>query len=301
MSRKGFLVLICLLLASWTVRSAQTSDTASRTRALLEQLSSPDHGRRDAARSELIKAPNPDSLPALLKALADSNGELRSALIDILEVYKDPRKIPALIRAARPYTGDPNDVKIGNQLSELGTPAAHSLMNSLPTKCDESDVELTSYTSWVADVIGHTNPWSLPALFAGLHSGNACGQRAGQEGLQICCARPEYGLGDPDIILFTSAVLSDDERIRSAADLWIDSFHGDYGDFEFAGIIEILITAYQKNAPPETMIGVARLLASDPCSRVTRFMRAALNAPNPKIQQIAHEYLAKNHRTSAPG
>jgi hypothetical protein len=284
---------MCLLLILWTVASAQTVDTASRGRLLVAQLSSPDRGLRDAAKSELIKAPNPESLPVLLEALADSKGELRSALIDILEVYKDPRKIPALIKAARPYTGDPTDLKIGNQLSELGTLAAQALMDSLPAKCDESDDELASYASWVADGIGHINPWSLPTLFAGLRSGNACRQRAGQEGLQICCARPEYGLGDPDIILFTSAVLSDDERIRFAADQWIDSFHGDYKDLEFSGTIEVLIAAYQKNVSPATMIEVARLLAGDPCPRVTRFMRAAVNAPNPQIQQIAHEYLAK--------
>jgi len=288
---------MCLLLASCTALSAQTVNTAFRTRALVEQLSSSDCGLRDTAKSELLKSPNPDSLPVILKALASSRGELRSVLVDILGVYRDPRKISALIEAARPHEGDSTDVKLGDQLTELGTPAAQALMDSLPAKCDESDDELAGYTSWVAAVIGHINPWSLPTLFAGLRSGNACKQRAGQEGLQVCCAGPEYGLGDPDITLFTSAVLSDDERIRSAAGQWIDSFRGEYRNFEFAGTIEVLIAAYQKDAPSATMIEISRLLASNPCSRVTRFMRAAINAPNPKIQQIAHEYLAKNHRT----
>jgi hypothetical protein len=242
-----------------------------------------------------MKSPSPDSLPIILKALESSKGELRSVLVDILGVYKDPRKISALIKAARPYDGDPTDVTIGDQLTELGTPAGQALIDSLPAKCDESDDELSSYTSWVGFVIGHINPWSLSVLFAGLRSGNPCKQRAAQEGLQMCCAEPEYGLGDPQITLFTSAVLSDDERIRSAAEQWIDSFRGEYRNFEFAGTIEVLIAAYQKNASPATMIEIARLLADDPCPRVTRFMRAAVSAPNPEIQQIAHEYLAKNH------
>src|SRR5260370_19410249 len=42
------------------------------------------------------------------------------------------------------------------------------------------------------------------------------------------------------------------------------------------------------------MVEIARLLAASPTARVTRFMRAALHAPNLQIQEIARNYLAEN-------
>jgi len=72
----------------------------------------------------------------------------------------------------------------------------------------------------------------------------------------------------------------------------VDRFvQGDYNQLEFGGIREVLIAAYQNNTPPATMVEIARLLSEDSSPRVTRFMRAALHAPNPKIQHIAQEYL----------
>jgi hypothetical protein len=57
--------------------------------------------------------------------------------------------------------------------------------------------------------------------------------------------------------------------------------------------VEALIAEYQSNASPETMEKIAVMLSDTERPRVTRFMRAAVHAPNPKIQQIANEYLTR--------
>lgn len=288
----GRLVLLCLLLLPSAVFPQQESDAIFRTRDLVKQLSSADVAVQTAAESELTRSPKPDVLPILLEAAASASGDLRAHFIRILAAYKDPRKIPVLITIRKTFLSD--DLGIEDQLRALGDPAAQALMDSLPEPCDDSGVDLGTYVSWVGHVIGEINPLALSTLIAGLRSGNSCKQRAAEEGMQYCCAEQGTGLGDPQIILFTRAVLSKDDRIHSAASEWVDSFKGNYMKFEFGGILEVLIAAYQANAPPATMIEIARLLAEDPCPRVTRFMRAAVHAPNPNIQHIAQEYLTKN-------
>jgi hypothetical protein len=42
------------------------------------------------------------------------------------------------------------------------------------------------------------------------------------------------------------------------------------------------------------MLEMARLLAEDPCPRVTRFVRATTHTRDPEIQQLAKNYLEKN-------
>jgi hypothetical protein len=297
MTAKCRLFLVCLLLLPSAVFPQQVSGTASRTQALVKQLSSPDAAVRTAAESELAKSPKPEALPILLDAAASSSGDLRAVFVRILAVYKDHRKIPVLINIRKTFLSD--DLGMEDQLRELGDPAAKALMDSLPDPCDDSSVALGTYVSWVGHAIGDVNPVALSTLIAGLRSGNACKQRAAEEGMQYCCAEQGTGLGDPQIILFTKAILCEDDRIHSAASQWVDSFKGDYANFRFGGIVEVLIAAYQANVPPPTMIEIARLMAEDPCPRVTRFMRAAMQAPNPSIQHIAQEYLSKN-RSSHP-
>jgi len=262
---------------------------------LIKQLGSADATTRTSAETELKKSPTPEALPIVLNAADSSSGDLAVALVRVLAVYNDPRKIPVLLKIRKAFLSD--DLNVGDQLQLLGDPAAQALMDSFPDPCDDSDTVVGTYVSWVGGVIGdmnRTNPEPMSPLISGLRSGNPCKQRAASEALQYCCAEPGTGIGDPEIILLTEALESQDEKIRSVADQWIDSFKGDYNKLEFGGIREVLIAAYQNNAPPATMVEVARLLSEDPSPRVTRFMRAALHAPNPKIQHIAQEYLETN-------
>jgi hypothetical protein len=64
--------------------------------------------------------------------------------------------------------------------------------------------------------------------------------------------------------------------------------------------VEALIAEYQSNAPPETMEKIAVMLSDTERPRVTRFMRAAVHAPNPKIQRTANEYLTRFAPKSKP-
>ena len=295
MNLKCKLLLTSLLLFPGAVFAQHESQTVSRTRTLVKQLSSTDTTARTSAETELKKSPSPEALPILLNAAEVSSGELRAVFVRILAVYNDTRKIPVLLKVRKSSLSD--DLNVGDQLALLGDPASTALMNSFPEPCDDSDTVAGTYVSWVGHVIGdmnRTNPEPMSPLIAGLRSGNPCKQRAATEALQTCCAEPGTGLGDPHITLFTDAVSSEDEAIRSASKQWISSFKGDYTKLEFGGICEVLIAVYQSNAPPATMVKIARLLAEDPSPRVTRFMRAAIHAPNPKIQDIAREYLATN-------
>lgn len=301
MIAKHKLFFACLLLLPSVALSQKDPDAALRVQTLVNQLGSTDRAVRMSAESELKKSPTPEALPILLNATESSSGDVRAALVRILSFYNDPRKIPVLIKIRKAFLDD-EELHVGDQLQLLGDPAAQALMDSLPDPCDDSATDVGMYVSWVGFVIGgmnRTNPEPMSPLISGLRSVNPCKQRAASEALQTCCAAPGTGLGDPEIILFTEALSSKDERIRLAASHWIDAFKGDYKKLEFGGIREVLIAAYQNNAPPATMVEIARLLAEDRCPRVTRFMRAAVHAPNADIVHIAQEYLSQN-RSSAP-
>jgi hypothetical protein len=217
-------------------------------------------------------------------------------MLEVLAVYKDPQKIPTLMAIAFAVSGNTGNADVETQLSELGTPAARALMKSLEKDCDPSDTG--GYTSWVGNILSNMQTGAFPVFIAALRNGNRCQQIAAEGGLQRAYAEPGEGLGDPTIILFTSAVESEDPVIHVAAGKWIESFGGDTEKLDFEGIVEVLIAAYRANVPPTTMEAIADLLAEAPRPRVSRFMHAAVHAPNPKIQHIARDYLML-HETSA--
>jgi HEAT repeat protein len=88
------------------------------------------------------------------------------------------------------------------------------------------------------------------------------------------------------------AAIDPDERIRSAARSWLAAWSGKPSDLDFSGIVDALIATYQSKAPPDTMVKIARMLSQPGRPRVTRFMRAAVHAPNPEIEEIATRYLS---------
>ena len=64
-------------------------------------------------------------------------------------------------------------------------------------------------------------------------------------------------------------------------------------NIDFSGTVEELISVYQSNAPSETMVKIADMLSKPERPRVTRFMRAAVHAPNADIQSVAQKYLSR--------
>lgn len=100
--------------------------------------------------------------------------------------------------------------------------------------------------------------------------------------------------------LASDAATDPDEHIRGAAKRWFGSWKGREDKIDLSGIVEALIAEYQSNAPPETMEKIAVMLSKTERPRVTRFMRAAVHAPNPKIQRTANEYLTRFAPKSKP-
>lgn len=287
-----------ILLVARVVCCAQ-SVKAVQPEALVGQLGAPDPSVRGAAKLTLMASPDPEALPFLLKALPNSQGDFRSNLIEVLKVYKNPQKLPALISAMRPFHGPPG-ADIEQQFTELGAAAAEALMRSVPDECSGPEWEPAGYSSWVAGVIGGMHPIGLSTLLAALRTASPCKQHTAEEAMDSyysnCCDDAGTRFNPPiDVTLLVSAVKSDDTGIRSAVSVWIDSLQGSaLEQFEPAGVVEVLIKTYQSNRQATTMAEIATLLAGYPSPRVDRFMRAAVNAPNPQIQETARKYLAEN-------
>ena len=304
-----FLLALCLLQNSGESFAQQPSKAASRAEELVKQLQSQDSTVRGAAKLELKSTPSPEALPILLKALPTLSGEALDGLIEALEAYKDTGKIPALIIVAA-EKGD--HWGIAYQMEELGTPAAEALLASLHDTCDKD------YAKWVGETIGDIGGGEagysgFPTLVKGLQSDNDCQLYAVAEGLTRYyygnCKKPGERGADPAIDLFHNAATSDDPKISDAALNWINSQQLKEGNcVDLSGVVEPLIKAYQANASAETMIQITKFLLSYPSPRVDRFMRAAVHAPNPEIQEEARHYLAthvqpevrKSRTTKAP-
>ncbi|HKI11485.1 MAG TPA: HEAT repeat domain-containing protein [Candidatus Acidoferrum sp.] len=261
----------------------------------MEQLRSPDPSVRGAAKLELIKSASPDALPILLKQTPLTPGQTQMAMLEVLAVYKDPQKIPKLIAIALAVGGATGNADVEGQLSELGAPAARALMESLEKDCDPSDSG--GYTSWVGNALANMQTGAFPVFVAAVRNGNRCQQMAAEEGLQRAYAERGQGLNDPIINLFIKAVESGDPVIHAAAGKWIDSFGSGIEKLEFGGMVEVLIAAYRANAAPSTMEAITAMLAGVSTPRVSRFMRAAVHAPNQEIRRIAGDYLSL-HETS---
>lgn len=286
------LVALCLL-TPLAVCAQQPTSNISRAETLVQQLRSTDPSVRGAAKVELVRSVSPEALQILLRELPLVPEHDQLTLLEVLAAYKDPQKIPVLISLAITANANVSD-QISGQLSELGEPAARALMKLLEKSCDPSDPG--GYAGWVARTIADMRQNVFAVFVAALRSANECQQIAAEEGMQRAYAEREYGLADPSIILFTSAASSEDPVIHSAVGKWIDANNG---NVDFDGVVEVLIATYRANAPPATRVTIAKMLAAAPRPRVTRFMNAAIHAPNQEIQSIAREYLQLNVSSSA--
>src|SRR5258708_18595374 len=137
-----------------------------------------------------MRTADPDVLAALVEQASGAKGELRTNLIEILGIYKDPRKIPALIQMSRPFESEYVYGPIHEQLVELGAPAAEALMESVPDQCDANDWEPSGYKSWVGRALDQIGTPALPAIFAGLRSGEPCKHSSATEALLRGYMRP---------------------------------------------------------------------------------------------------------------
>lgn len=303
------MVLCCATHAASAVFAQPAPSQMAETARMIQQLKSADPSARGAAKLELMRAANPEVLPALLELAAGAKGELRTNLLEILSVYKDPRKIPTLIQMSRPFESEYVYGPIHHQLLELGAPAAQPLMDSVPDRCDGNNWEPAGYRSWVARVLEEIGTPAMAAIFSGLRSGTSCKQSAASEALLGPYLRPNTGpplepaeeIERGEAALLVDAAQDSDSKIRDTAFQWIDSAKAaNFAQLDYARFVEALIATYQANASSETMVEIAGLLAKVASPRVVRFMRAAVHAPNPEIQKIANNYLAENASARNP-
>ena len=257
----------------------------------LNNLFSSDPAVRGAAKSELLAHPDPALFPALLSALPSSQGTIRDDLLDILAKYDDPRKIPVFVALAK--TGKWYDEpQLEEQLAKLGPPAARAIL-------DGCAGEGGDYASWAATALQWMNGAGPRFLIEAVESDDNCEHATGESGLREFGDADVQSESQADIGLAADAVIDPDERIREAARRWFDSWKGKENTIDFSGIVEVLIAAYQANAPPATMVAIAEMLSDRERPRVTRFMRAAMDAPNSEIRGIANQYLSIYGATEA--
>jgi HEAT repeat protein len=266
----------------------QPSAAQTPERHSVDRLLSPDPAVRGVAKAELIEHPDPAVLPQLLAFLPSSSGTIRENIFEVLDKYDDPRKIPIFLSILKPFHWDNNAYFIGQQLARLGAPAAQALMDSMPADCPERGED---YPTWARSALQYAA--ALPVLLRALPSDNNCKHQVAHDVLMATFGdEGRNGLENDDLQLASDAAVDTDDRIRAAAKAWLDSLQGKE-DADFSGIVEALITAYRSNAPPETMLKVAEMLSETERPRVTRFMRAAVKAPDPEIQRIANQYLSR--------
>jgi len=278
-----------LLFFSFAASGQMVSD------ARLQRLLGSDPGASGAAKAELLQHPDPALLPALLQALPSSTKATRDNLLEVLAKYDDPRKIPVFIALVQSSpSGATSTLAIDDQLSHLGAPAAQALLAGCSVSSED-------YPRWVAGVLSWMHETGAHFLADAVQSNDPCLHSAGEIGLLYM-----FGDADPnavsraDIELASDALIEPDERISAAARQWFASVKAKEDNIDFSGIVEALIGAYQAGSPPETMVRIAEMLSQRERPRVTRFMRAAVHAPNPEIQQIANQYLSTYAPKSQP-
>lgn len=274
---------ICVFVLMFQVRAtAQQANQDSR----VDQLLGSNPSLRGRTKAELLQHPDPALLPALLKALPSSKGSNRDDILEILAKYDDPRKIPVFLAMLKSSsTWDSSFTAMDEQLSRLGSPAADAIL----ADCTGEDPR------WAAEVLSRIQATGAQYLLEAVQSDDSCKRNVGEQGLFDMFGgadRDEYDATTADIELACDAVIDPDVRIRGAARQWFASLKGKEENADFSGIVEVLIAAYQASAPPETMVKIADMLSHRERPRVTRFMRAAVHAPNPEIQRIAKEYLS---------
>ena len=283
MARTASRLAICISLLCIFGPNALAQDVSQAIR--ITNLLGSDAALRSAAKAELLNHPDPALLPALLKALPTSTGSNRHDMMEILAKYDDARKIPVFVALIKTEKWNSGSLQVREQLAKLGAPAARAVL-------DGCAGEGTEYASEAAIVLSWMQKPGQPFLIQAVETEDSCQHEVGVAGL-----RDEFGEADPrselraDIELAAGAVIDPDERIRNAARTWFDSWKGKEDQIDFTRIVDALIAVYQAKSPPETMVKIAQMLSDTERPRVTRFMRAAVHAPNPEIQKIAKEYL----------
>jgi hypothetical protein len=88
--------LVCVLsLLVLMLQPAVTQQKENDSR--LDRLFGSDPAARGSAKTELLVHPDPALLPALLNALLSSKGSNHDGIIEILNKYDGPRKIPVFL------------------------------------------------------------------------------------------------------------------------------------------------------------------------------------------------------------
>lgn len=280
---KAFCAISVVMLMVQLLATAQQAERDSR----LDHLFSSDPTVHGAAKVELLQHPDPTLLPGLLKALPSSQGTIRDDLLEILAKYDDPSKLPVFLSLLKPFHSDNDSFQIGQQLAHLGAPAAQAILAG----CEDTG---EGYPQWAAKVLNDMDNIGLPFIIEALLSDDDCRREIGRPGLQWALGEADpNSVLNADVRLASAAATDTDEHIRGAAKRWFGSWKGREDKIDLSGIVEALIVEYQANAPPETMEKIAMILSDTERPRVTRFMRAAVHAPNPKIQRIANEYLTR--------
>ena len=284
---RSFVYVVALLLASLPLLAfGRQAEHDPRNDGLVgsEGLFSSDPGKRGAAKAELLQHPDPALLPALLAAAPRSTGTIQDDIIEVLSKYNDPRKIPVLLTLLSAPTPNNNTLQIEEQLAALGAPAAQALL----TGCDEIG------NGYVASVLHFMNEPGKPFLVEAVLSKDSCRHEVGEQGLLWAFGDADAeSVSRADVQLACDAAMDPDERIREATARWFATWKGKEGSIDFSSFVEALISAYQSGAPPKTMIKIAEMLSETERPRVTRFMSAAVHAPNPEIQRIANDYLLR--------
>ena len=281
---KAVCAISVLMLMVQPLATAQQAERDNR----LDHLFSSDPTVHGAAKVELLQHPDPTLLPGLLKALPSSQGTIRDDLLEILAKYDDPSKLPVFLSLLKPFHSDnDSNLQIGQQLAHLGAPAAQAILAG----CEDTG---EGYPQWAAKVLTDMDNIGLPFIIEALLSDDDCRREIGRPGLQWALGEADpNSVLNADIGLASAAATDPDEHIRGAAKRWFGSWKGREDKIDLSGIVDALIAEYQANAPSETMEKIAMMLSDTQRPRVTRFMRAAVHAPNPKIQRIANGYLTR--------
>ena len=264
---------------------AQTK--ASEVPKLVQDLNDKDPAVRGAAKEELMQHHDPAAVPELLKVLPGAQGTIRDNLFEILGKYDDPRKIPVYLSLLKPFHWDNEKQAIREQLARLDGAAADAVLAGCKGEGEE-------YSIWASGIFLLMHDKGVLYLLKAAQDEEECVHRIAEDGLNgmFGDADPDYAiLARSDIELATDAAIDPDERIRAAARKWFAKWTGNEPYIDFSQMVDVLIGVYQSNAPPETMVKIALMLSEPARPRVTRFMRAAVHAPNPEIQQAAKNYL----------
>ena len=284
--QRATLALLLLLSLDRLVAAAQSTDLAGQVSLLLNS----DPTVRAAAKSTLLRTADPALVPPLLQALQQlpPRGPVRADVLEVLAKFDDPREIPVFI-ALRDASGTYGDVgPIDDQLIRLGAAAAEALLATCSGRQNDED-----YGRGIAAVISGMHKLGTQYSLKAVLSNNSCQHSAGKWGLLYV-----FGDADPnavsraDIELAADAAADEDENISKPAKQWLAARNANDDFIDFSGIVDQLISVYQSTRDAKTRISIAELLSQRERPRVTRFMRAAVHAPDPDIQRIANQYLS---------